>query len=441
MGIKITYIIEIIGVAIIISCSIISVMLYTNYTEAEMEHEIKMGLRDEQKKKLENAIFEKQATKYVHGHKNELLDKIDDNEFHVYNPKKIDFLPYIARPNDAYIFIIGRPNNMTLDNDWSASLITGNDWMGVIVGIKSLTETLTRVPNIVVLSKLHPDDEREEYRLPNKAFKALLELKAQIIFIDNPDFHDSRQPSKKLKAQEVNMDHYNLVQNTISNHDLMNLWSLTQYDRIVYLNPDALVVNNIDHLFELVDLDDKNTIHVPWHIPCNGKGQCSLSKDILPKQAKKSPYIIVMSPNITIWEEYQRKKEISDRTSFDVFCSTYNFNVKYLDNRYYGVPVTRCIDEYNPYHCYDPYTVRIYINYGCIMSWELRWTWWIDIFSLGRASHFWTTPIDFPFQFTGKNVYCYAAIFNIWKDLLVDAFYPSNEHPIEKFRSRFHYYN
>lgn len=31
----------------------------------------------------------------------------------------------------------------------------------------------------------------------------------------------------------------------------LHLWNLTQYDRILYLDADTLVVNNVDHLFEL----------------------------------------------------------------------------------------------------------------------------------------------------------------------------------------------
>lgn len=105
-------------------------------------------------------------------------------------------------------------------------------WMGALVWAQGLRETKTRVPNIVIMC-------RQCQSVPPIALEAFKRLNATIMPIESMQ-HD------KLFT--------NIPGTWKSAFDKLNVWKLTQFEKVLFMDADTLVVQNIDHLFNEPEL-------------------------------------------------------------------------------------------------------------------------------------------------------------------------------------------
>lgn len=174
--------------------------------------------------------------------KEELLDVIDVLQPLSEDPYKgktiidnrIVFQDYTPSDRHAIVTMIG-----------SSSYVHAY-WMGAVAMIQSLREVQTRVPHIIVLVK-------EKDQLPLIAEEALLRLGAELMPIENTMF--------KLESMQI-------PGTWAGAFEKLQVWGLIQFDKVLFLDADTLIVQNVDHLLNHPELTAPYT---PTNCQCNAE--------------------------------------------------------------------------------------------------------------------------------------------------------------------------
>jgi len=117
-------------------------------------------------------------------------------------------------------------------------------WMGALAMIQSLRESQTRVPHIIVMV-------RSDELVPQIGIDAFREIGAELVYIEN------------LKLDELNVKIPGTWEGAF---DKLNVWTLTDYEKILFLDADTLIVQNIDHLF---NYDELTAPYTPTNCQCH----------------------------------------------------------------------------------------------------------------------------------------------------------------------------
>eukprot|EP01095_Lingulamoeba_sp_RSL-Kostka_P004660 TRINITY_DN15893_c0_g1_i1.p1 TRINITY_DN15893_c0_g1~~TRINITY_DN15893_c0_g1_i1.p1 ORF type:complete len:454 (-),score=110.70 TRINITY_DN15893_c0_g1_i1:135-1496(-) len=444
---------EVILVFLSIFTSIYSLMLYMNMNDQLEVYMSTRMLRDHSVKEINAEINQLDIQKtQLNNQIKQIKDQSSSNIHKTFNPDKLEFLEYNPKQGDAIITIIARPNNHYLDENEASSRLTGLDWMGTLGVMAALRETMTRVPNLVVLSKIKVTDDEgidKINKLPKNAIEAFKRLDIELIEIEG-DFEDTRE----IEQWSWEFENYEKLRGTTKNKDLLKLYGLTQYDRILYISPDSLIVDNIDHLFNEFEYHSnqnpgKNVFLSSWELPCNQDDYCSDSnknnreRNVIPEDGFLSNHFFLFKPNQNLYNNIMDNIDsIKDYETFEENVEKFNIQPVLLDNQVYGVPVERCSTiKKDEKSCYDPSKVKHYSNSGCFSSTYAE----IHKSSYGwfrgdrkRMQHFWTLSHQSMFDlYHGVNQYCYHGIYTIWSDIVINALYPENNHPIYNMRKTF----
>eukprot|EP00276_Gloeochaete_wittrockiana_P019197 CAMPEP_0184341890 /NCGR_PEP_ID=MMETSP1089-20130417/10493_1 /TAXON_ID=38269 ORGANISM="Gloeochaete wittrockiana, Strain SAG46.84" /NCGR_SAMPLE_ID=MMETSP1089 /ASSEMBLY_ACC=CAM_ASM_000445 /LENGTH=288 /DNA_ID=CAMNT_0026670433 /DNA_START=27 /DNA_END=893 /DNA_ORIENTATION=- len=132
-------------------------------------------------------------------------------------------------------------------------------WLGAVGALQALREVQTQVPNFIVLNRLDNSDS-----VPIQARAALEALGAKIIKVDD------------IKM----LEHMSIPSVWEQAFTKLRIWNMTEYTKIMWMDSDTLVVDNIDHLFNEPEL---TAPHTPSHCGCG------------PEWVKGSPYHTVSS--------------------------------------------------------------------------------------------------------------------------------------------------
>jgi len=156
-------------------------------------------------------------------------------------------------------------------------------WMGALAMIQSLREVQTRVPNIVVMCRMLQ-------LVPEFALKAFEKLNATVIPIEN------------IPLDELHVDIPGTWEGAF---DKLNVWTLDQFEKVLFLDADTLIVQNIDHLLNEPELTAPYT---PTNCQCNADFSRS------PQYFTLSSGFFVCNPSM---ERYRQMIELASNPSPD----------------------------------------------------------------------------------------------------------------------------
>ena len=122
---------------------------------------------------------------------------------------------------------------MIMNNSYISILTTDNYVFGALVLWKSLMDTQPKYPFHLLIT---PNLSKETMNLLEITKIKLIKINP----IKNPILND---PSDRR--------YYN--------YSKLNMWSLTQFDKIVYLDADMIILHNIDELFEKKNMSSTNS--------------------------------------------------------------------------------------------------------------------------------------------------------------------------------------
>lgn len=215
--------------AVVVLCSLLYASHQRKLRQEEIDKEV--SRREEEWLQQKRAFLEAEEALRE---KSERMAAVAEEPFKgttVITDNRIIHQEYEPNPRHAFVTMMG-----------STSYVHSY-WMGALAMIQSLREVQTRVPNIVVMA-------RGLELVPPSAIAAFERLGVEIIPIE--EF----QRSKYIEIPGT----------WDAAFDKLTVWSLYQFDKVVFLDADTLIVQNIDHLFNHPELTAPYT---PANCQCN----------------------------------------------------------------------------------------------------------------------------------------------------------------------------
>lgn len=185
-------------------------------------------------------------------------------------------------PNDKHAIVTVIPPNPNVINA---------QWLSCIAMIQSLRESGTRVPNIVIMIN-------DDHILPKVAMDTFKRLNTEIIRIPSLDssYNINVPDSWGVYYVELFCEFFLLIVLS-GNFTSMHVWTLSQFDKILYVDPTSIVIHNIDHL-----LLEPDFTAAPAPIGCSSG--CLTATENLNSQRRKfvpSSGLFVLKPSLDIF--------------------------------------------------------------------------------------------------------------------------------------------
>jgi len=261
-------------------------------------------------------------------------------------------------------------------------------WMGALAMIQSLREVKTRVPNIVAMV-------RHRGMVPPVAWAAFERLGVKLIDIQNIDL-------SKLNAD---------IPGTWSGaFTKLKVWTFTEYEKVLFLDADTLMVQNIGHLF---NYDEFTAPYTPTNCQCHAKYETQ-------------PFYFTISSGFFICEpsdsRYQQMMELASGPSPDPEdAAQFNGTWHWGDQEMIRVVFHQLSDTWNPLDweydlpvglcsCSERRTKPIY-SYHFVCTYPILKP-WTDI----RGA-----------LYSNETPECIMEIFHLWGRLLAKSL---NVHPV-----------